>query len=134
MLKKILPVLPFLVLGLFGLLLFATPEKSEGEGEFKNVQVLTDLSGEELRDFMAQVVEDLGVKKCTFCHVKDKSSDEKEHKQIARKFMKMVKEINEGELMKEMDSKITCYTCHRGQEHPFHSAEEEENASKEGEE
>lgn len=112
------------------MVVIAWPGKTEGDSQFKNVQILTDLSPDQLEDYMAGITESLGVKKCTFCHVKDKSSDENEHKVIARKFMKMTKELNEG-FFKESDDKVTCYTCHRGEVKPANSIEEAEKRAAE---
>lgn len=122
--KRLLSLLPVAALIIAGIVL-GWSTRSQGDSQFKNVQVLTDLNPEQLQDYMSAVVESLGVKKCTFCHTQDKSSDEKEHKVIARKFMKMTKELNEG-FFKEMKEKVTCYTCHRGQEKPINSLEEAE--------
>ena len=122
--KKLIPLLPITALILAGIIL-GWSTRSQGDSQFKNVQVLTDLNPDQLQDYMSAVVESLGVKKCSFCHAQDKSSDEKEHKVIARKFMKMTKELNEG-FFKEMKEKVTCYTCHRGQEKPINSPEEAE--------
>lgn len=58
----------------------------------------------------------LGVK-CDTCHVQgDFASDEKPEKEMARKMIVMTREIN----AKFPDGKqhVTCFTCHRGDEHP----------------
>lgn len=124
MLKKLLPWFPVVVIVAVAVIGFGWPEKSQGDSAFKNVQVLTDLTPEQLQDYMADVTEALGVDKCTFCHVKDKSSDELEHKKVAREFMKLTRDINAMSPIKEGEKKVTCFTCHRGQEHPIHSAAE----------
>lgn len=115
---------------------FAWPEKTQGDSQFKNVQVLTDLSPDELEDMMAMFTESLGVEKCTFCHVKDKASDENEHKVIARKYLKMTRELRETYFKDvEEKDKVTCYTCHRGEAKPSNSIEQtEERAKKKAEE
>lgn len=64
----------------------------------------------------------LGVK-CDFCHVEgDFASDDKPHKEIARKMIVLARDINS----KFPDGKmhVTCYTCHRGAEEPLTSPEE----------
>jgi hypothetical protein len=122
-LKRLLPFVPLVVLAA-ALCVAFWPAKSQGDPQLKNVQVLTGLSQEQLEDYMADVVEFLGVKKCSFCHAQDKSSDEKEHKVAARKFMKLTKELNEG-FFKDSEEKVTCYTCHRGQEKPLNKPGEE---------
>ncbi|MGD0365264.1 MAG: c-type cytochrome, partial [Bryobacteraceae bacterium] len=68
----------------------------------------------------------LGVR-CDFCHVQgDFASDEKPHKEIARKMIVMAREIN----AKFPDGKmhVTCYTCHRGAEEPATSPGETPHA------
>jgi hypothetical protein len=79
----------------------------------KNLKVLTP---EELgAGAMRNAAAGLGVM-CTFCHVDDRSSDEKPEKLTARMMFGMVKDIN----AKFPDGKVhvTCYTCHRGMEMP----------------
>jgi hypothetical protein len=62
----------------------------------------------------------LGVQ-CTFCHVQgDMASDDNHHKEVARMMMTMTKEINEK--FQDGKSHVTCYTCHRGAEHPLTAA------------
>ena len=101
----------------------APPQKKGGGGGApKNLKVLTP---EELRSgVMAQYVAALGVAQsggCTFCHVQDRSSDEKPQKVMARMMISMVKDINSkiatqsGEAGKTF---VTCYTCHRGKTEP----------------
>ena len=124
--KKSLQILSLVVVVLIGLVAVEIPSVSEEKGsEFKNVQVLNNMTPEELDEYMIAILEQIGVGKCTYCHVRDKSSDENEHKVIARKFMKMTKELNET-VFKESEEKITCYTCHRGKKHPVNRPEDEE--------
>ncbi len=88
----------------------------------KNVQVLTDLSTREIRDFMKSVSSGIG-EKCVYCHnLKDYSSDEKETKLIGREFIRLVEQINEQvasintNVMNKADLQpVTCYTCHAGE-------------------
>lgn len=80
----------------------------------KNLKVLTP---EELgAGAMRGAAQGLGVM-CTFCHVDDRSSDEKPEKLTARMMFAMVKDIN----AKFPDGKahVTCYTCHRGAQQPL---------------
>jgi hypothetical protein len=70
----------------------------------------------------------LGVR-CDFCHVKQGKdpktgfdnwvweSDEKQEKKTAREMMKMVLAVNGPEFGLSR-GQVTCFTCHRGQEHP----------------
>ena len=94
------------------------PAGSEGktaEQVYKNIQVLQgtpmDLFLPEMRLFEAA----LGVN-CEYCHLEqDRSKDDLEEKQTARKMIAMVREIN-----KNFDGRtvVTCYTCHRGNVEP----------------
>ncbi|MDP8242986.1 MAG: c-type cytochrome [Candidatus Hinthialibacter antarcticus] len=88
----------------------------------KNLQVLEFESKEELFAYMQELQQALGVK-CNFCHdVKSGFHVDNPdlHKEIARNFMKMVKGLNEG-FFKDMDDKVTCFTCHQGRKHPVNS-------------
>ena len=79
----------------------------------KNLKLLPP---EHLMETMHAFQTALGVR-CDFCHVRgDFASDEKPHKEIARKMIVMAREIN----AKFPDGKmhVTCYTCHRGEEEP----------------
>jgi photosynthetic reaction center cytochrome c subunit len=94
------------------------PPGSEGktaEQAYKNIQVLQgtpmDLFLPEMRLFEAA----LGVD-CEYCHSEqDRSKDDLQAKQTARKMIAMVREIN-----KNFDGRtvVTCYTCHRGNVEP----------------
>jgi len=94
------------------------PPGSEGktaEQAYKNIQVLQgtpmDLFLPEMRLFEAA----LGVN-CEYCHLEqDRSKDDLQAKQTARKMIAMVREIN-----KNFDGRtvVTCYTCHRGNVEP----------------
>lgn len=90
------------------------PAGSQGktaEQVYKNIQVLTgtplDAFLPEMRLFEAA----LGVD-CNYCHLEeDRSKDDRDAKQTARKMIAMVREIN-----KSFDGRtvVTCFTCHRG--------------------
>jgi len=85
------------------------------EQKYKNIQVLKGLPAERLMSIMFAFKSSLGVD-CTFCHVKDQwDKDDKENKQVARKMIKMVETDNQqlGGI-----GRVTCYTCHKGQERP----------------
>ena len=53
---------------------------------------------------------------CAYCHVQDRSSDEKMQKVTARNMVIMVKEINGR--FPEGEAHVTCWTCHRGSTTP----------------
>ncbi len=87
-----------------------------GGGGPKNLQILTQAT---LLPTMQSFVPALGLADkggCTYCHVEDRSSDEKKQKLMARNMIAMVREIN----MRFQDGKqhVTCYTCHRGNTTP----------------
>ncbi|MBV8844480.1 MAG: photosynthetic reaction center cytochrome c subunit [Bryobacterales bacterium] len=92
--------------------------KGKGGAGFtpKNLKVLNALN---LPSDMQSFVQGLGLLDkgtCSYCHVDDKSSDEKMQKVIARNMIIMMREIN----MAFADGKehVTCYTCHRGSPTP----------------
>ena len=77
------------------------------------------LSGDQVPAAMQTFVKGLGLLDkgtCAYCHVEDRSSDEKPQKVTARKMVAMVRELN----ARFQDGKphITCYTCHRGSPTP----------------
>jgi hypothetical protein len=94
----------------------------------KNIQVLKGLPESQLFPEMNFIAASLGVQ-CGFCHVNTGrdpktgqtnwvwESDEKPEKKRAREMMKMVLAINGPEYGLSR-GQVTCYTCHRGQEHP----------------
>jgi hypothetical protein len=54
---------------------------------------------------------------CTYCHVEDRSSDEKRPKVIARRMVTMMRAINGT--FPDGQQHVTCYTCHRGNTTPL---------------
>ena len=94
----------------------------------KNIQVLKGLPESQLLPEMNFIAASLGVQ-CGFCHVNKGrdpqtgqtvwvwESDEKQEKKTAREMMKMVMAIGGGDYGLSR-GQVTCYTCHRGQEHP----------------
>jgi len=98
--------------------------------EHKNLQILPkDITQEKLKEIMDGFCGSMNVK-CGFCHVRnqetkewDYAADTKGHKKEARDMMRMTNELNEkyfGVDLSVPNPKvaITCYTCHRGEEHP----------------
>ena len=95
----------------------------------KNLKVLPqDIPGAQLLGTMKFFAQSLGVR-CTFCHVGtegqplstfDFASDAKPNKNVARGMIRMVKDLNTNlpVITGQADSKVTCFTCHRGAEHP----------------
>ena len=102
----------FVVFAVCSTLVFAQ-DAGRGRGAApKNLQILKP---EEIRATMASFVQGTGLM-CDGCHVADRSSDEKPEKVTARKMLAMVRGINANTF--NGDNKVTCYTCHRGDEHP----------------
>jgi hypothetical protein len=54
---------------------------------------------------------------CSYCHVEDRSSDEKRQKVVARRMITMVRAINGT--FPDGQQHVTCYTCHRGNTTPL---------------
>ena len=110
------------VLALAALVVFAQDKGAKGGGAKgakqppKNLKVLTP---ENYFAAMQSFVPALGLADkggCNFCHEMDRSLDTKEEKVMARKMIQMVMDINKNTFNGE--AKVTCFTCHRGQEHP----------------
>jgi hypothetical protein len=88
-----------------------------GGGGGKNVQVL---GGADLPSTMQGFVQALGLLDkgtCSYCHVEDRSSDEKKPKQVARRMITMMRAINGT--FPDGQQHVTCYTCHRGGTKPL---------------
>src|SRR6476661_7431473 len=92
--------------------------------------VLQALPESQLFPLMNLVAESLGVR-CEYCHVQATPDfsrtpsnlggwvwdrDDKPQKRTARQMMQMVVDLNAGHFKGE--SRITCYTCHRGTPRP----------------
>ncbi|MEW6320507.1 MAG: c-type cytochrome [Acidobacteriota bacterium] len=102
---------------------------------FTNLQVLpkTSTAGDVI-GAMKEFSRALGVR-CQHCHVGREGlpldqfnfvSDENEKKGTARVMMRLVQSINlqlRTDTGREPAPRVTCYTCHRGAEHPVHSPE-----------
>jgi len=100
----------------------------DAPAEMKNRKVLpANITHRELGQTMRSFAMSLGVR-CAYCHVGpengplsafDFASDANPHKNVARGMMRMAMRLNE-ELPKiaDKDSKVGCYTCHRGSPHP----------------
>jgi photosynthetic reaction center cytochrome c subunit len=129
--RAIGPVL--LALGFFGTLAIAAPgpqQPAQQPGQpsqqpaanpaaprmtFKNVQVLKDISPDDLFASMNFISASLGVD-CMFCHVRPFDKDDKDEKKTARKMLRMTTAINQQNF--EGHREVTCNTCHRGSAKP----------------
>jgi photosynthetic reaction center cytochrome c subunit len=94
----------------------------------KNIQVLKGLPASQLIPLMNFFNASLGVN-CGFCHAPttdpktgrvhlDFASDAKEEKTTARHMIQMTMNINHTNKIDLGSMGITCYTCHRGSNHP----------------
>jgi hypothetical protein len=103
--------------------------------KFVNLQVFpTDVKPDVLIQAMKNFTRALGVR-CQFCHVGvegqpltefDFVSDTNPNKNAARMMMRMAAEINASLTKQWPDApsegrQVTCFTCHRGAQHPVHS-------------
>lgn len=100
-----------------------------------NLQVLpkTSTTGEVIAT-MKVFAQSLGVR-CQHCHIGkegmpldqfDFVSDDNEKKTVARAMMRMVQRINrdlEQALATGDQTRVTCYTCHRGAQRPVHATD-----------
>lgn len=94
-----------------------TPAKPKTAAEqFKNIQILKDIPADQLLPTMQFISSSLGVQ-CGFCHVEDKSKDDKKAKQTARQMMTMMFSINKNNFKGERA--VTCNTCHNGAAKPM---------------
>jgi tetratricopeptide (TPR) repeat protein len=83
---------------------------------YKNIQVLKDISSDQLIPSMRFISASLGVQ-CSYCHVENHfESDDKRPKQVARDMMRMMLAIDKNSF--KGSRKVTCYSCHRGSLRP----------------
>lgn len=96
------------------------PQSGDAAGvaaaNFKNVQVLKNISPDELLSSMRFMSVSLGVG-CNYCHMDNHfDSDAKRPKQVARDMMRMMMSIDKNGFQGVRD--VTCYSCHRGSPMP----------------
>ena len=91
------------------------------EEAFKNIQVLRGIPVNEFMGTMGFFAASLGMN-CTDCHVNesagnwDRYADDTPLKQTARRMVIMMNAINRSDF--GATRLVTCYTCHRGVQHP----------------
>jgi len=90
----------------------AKPASERASEQFKNIQILKDIPGDQIIPAMQFISASLGVD-CEYCHVEHAfDKDEKKPKVTARKMMEMMIAINRENFEGRRD--VTCYTCHQG--------------------
>jgi hypothetical protein len=95
--------------------LASSSKEERAEQKYKNIQLLRGIPSERLTKIMFSFKASLGVD-CTYCHIKDQfEKDDKPQKQTARKMIQLVRDTNAklGGM-----TRVTCFTCHRGQTRP----------------
>jgi len=95
--------------------LASSSKEERAEQKYKNIQLLRGIPSERLTKIMFAFKASLGVD-CTYCHIKDQfEKDDKPQKQTARKMIQLVRDTNAklGSM-----TRVTCFTCHRGQIRP----------------
>ena len=85
--------------------------------QYKNIQVLGDLSTEEFNRLMASITEWVAPPEqgCNYCHnPENMASDEVYQKGVARRMLQMTRTINAEWKSHVKETGVTCWTCHRG--------------------
>lgn len=95
--------------------LASSSKEERAEQKYKNIQLLRGIPSERLMKIMFAFKSSLGVD-CTYCHIKDQfEKDDKPQKQTARKMIQLVRDTN---AKLGTTTRVTCFTCHRGQTRP----------------
>ena len=90
-------------------------KEERAEQKYKNIQLLKGIPSDRLTKIMFAFKASLGVD-CTYCHIKDQfEKDDKPQKQTARKMIQLVRDTN---AKLGSTTRVTCFTCHRGQIRP----------------
>ena len=96
-----------------------TQTKTETAGQkFKSIKVLNEMPADQMGKVMNMMSASLGVN-CKFCHAANDGDYEKEgieHKDIARKMLRMTFDLNKNYF--EGQPEINCNSCHQGKPHP----------------
>ncbi len=118
-----LKIITIFTFALFALAFFVpkgeTQTKVETAGQkFKSIKVLNEMPAEQMGKVMNMMSASLGVD-CKFCHASNDGDYEKEgfeHKDMARKMLKMTFDLNKNYF--DSRPEINCNTCHKGISHP----------------
>jgi hypothetical protein len=97
------------------LLTAATLAASVAQEPFKNLRVLQDVSGPEVRGSMIAIAGSLGVA-CDHCHTERFDEDKKPAKETARLMIEMTRGLNQASFSDR--PAVSCFTCHRGELRP----------------
>ena len=96
-----------------------TQTKIETAGQkFKSIKVLNEMPADQMGKVMNMMAASLGVN-CKFCHAANDGDYEKEgfeHKDTARKMLRMTFDLNKNFFGGRPE--ISCNTCHQGRAHP----------------
>jgi hypothetical protein len=99
--------------------IYAQRAQVETAGQkFKSIKVLNDMPADQMGKVMNMMSASLGVD-CKFCHASNDGDYEKEgfeHKDTARKMIKMVFDLNKTQFNGRPE--INCNSCHNGKSHP----------------
>jgi hypothetical protein len=115
--RKLLVPLSFLPLLVLASRAAETPAPKKAEEQFKNIQVLKGIPADDVFPTMQFISASLN-KDCDFCHVDHQNEkDDKKEKLIARKMIAMTLAIDREHF--EGKHEVTCFSCHRGAEHPL---------------
>ena len=99
----------------------APPGAKTSKEVYKNILVLGDLPADKMLEVMQSYTQALGVQ-CSFCHTEDFAADIP-HKKITRNMIILTREINKNP---SAQNRVTCFTCHQGDEHTVNSPQEAE--------
>lgn len=121
--KTKLKIITIFTFALFAAMFFVpkgnTQTKTETAGQkFKSIKVLNEMPAEQMGKVMNMMSASLGVD-CKFCHASNDGDYEKEgfeHKDMARKMLKMTFDLNKNYF--DSRPEINCNTCHKGISHP----------------
>jgi hypothetical protein len=85
-----------------------------GQSNFRNIQVLTDMTDRDIQQTMQSWTRQFGIT-CFDCHVQgDFASDAVERKRTARRMAEMVRALNQTPYFSESSREADCFLCHQG--------------------
>lgn len=98
----------------------ADPDSKPAKEVYQNIQVLGDLTENELMRLMASMTTWVAPEEgCNFCHNPENLADDSLYtKKVARHMIEMVRSINSKWGNHVGTTGVTCYTCHRGKAVP----------------